>query len=98
MCARNASRDAFDARELLQHKHIVLETARLRLAFVVYGGINRKDWRNVRIEAATSKTSSSCIVTAVVTAPPHYLGRASYFVDAPKTVMMIPFRFVYLPK
>jgi hypothetical protein len=50
LCARNASRDAFDARELLQHKNIALETAKLRLAFVIYGGINRKDWRNVRIE------------------------------------------------
>jgi predicted nucleotidyltransferase component of viral defense system len=50
LCARNASRDIFDARELLQRNPIVLDPAKLRLAFVVYGGINKKDWRDVRIE------------------------------------------------
>ena len=50
LCARNVSRDVFDARELLQRNLVALDTAKLRLAFVVYGGINRKDWREVRIE------------------------------------------------
>ena len=35
---------------MLQQKEFPLDTAKLRLAFVVYGGINRKDWRGVRIE------------------------------------------------
>ncbi len=48
LCARNASRDLFDARELLRRTD--LDRARLRLAFVVYGGLNRKDWRTLRIE------------------------------------------------
>jgi predicted nucleotidyltransferase component of viral defense system len=48
LCSRNASRDIFDARELLGR--IDLEQAKLRLAFVVYGGLNRKDWRTVRID------------------------------------------------
>lgn len=38
-----ASRDIFDARELLRRDDI--DRAKLRLAFVVYGGLNRKDWR-----------------------------------------------------
>ncbi len=50
LCARNASRDVFDARELLQHKPMALDPPKLRLAFVIYGGIHRKDWRRVRIE------------------------------------------------
>jgi hypothetical protein len=46
LCARNASRDVFDARELLAKTDF--DRAKLRLAFVVYGGMNRKDWRTVR--------------------------------------------------
>lgn len=48
LCARNASRDIFDARELLGRHD--LDPSKLRLAFVVYGGQNRKDWRSVRVE------------------------------------------------
>ena len=48
LCARNASRDIFDARELLRRTD--LEPSKLRLAFVVYGGLNGKDWRTVRVE------------------------------------------------
>lgn len=48
LCSRNASRDIFDAHELLHRTD--LEPSRLRLAFVVYGGLNRKDWRTVRVE------------------------------------------------
>jgi predicted nucleotidyltransferase component of viral defense system len=48
LVARNASRDIFDARELLRRTD--LDRDKLRLAFVVYGGINRKDWQTVRIE------------------------------------------------
>ena len=48
LVARNASRDIFDARELLRRSD--LDRDKLRLAFVVYGGLNRKDWRTVRLE------------------------------------------------
>jgi len=48
LMARHASRDLFDAHGLLQRGG--LDPARLRLGFVVYGALNRKDWRTVRIE------------------------------------------------
>jgi hypothetical protein len=48
LCSRNASRDIFDARELLRRDD--LDRDKLRLAFVVYGGINRKDWRTVQVD------------------------------------------------
>ena len=46
LLARRASRDLFDAHALLGRADIDAE--RLRLGFVVYGGINRKDWREVK--------------------------------------------------
>lgn len=52
LLARGASRDLFDARELL--KSTSLDTSRLRLAFVVYGGINRIDWRTVSADAVST--------------------------------------------
>jgi predicted nucleotidyltransferase component of viral defense system len=45
LLARSASRDIFDCRALLATPG--LDPAKLRLGFVVYGGINRKDWRKV---------------------------------------------------
>ena len=48
LCSRNASRDVFDARELLRRDDI--DRAKLRLAFVVYGGLNHKDWRTVQLD------------------------------------------------
>ncbi len=45
LLARSASRDVFDARSLLNAPG--LDPARLRVGFVVYGGVNRKDWRTV---------------------------------------------------
>ena len=45
LVARSASRDLFDARELLRRR--TLDAGKLRLGFVVYGGINREDWRNI---------------------------------------------------
>jgi predicted nucleotidyltransferase component of viral defense system len=47
LLARRASRDLFDAHALLTGSG--LDTRRLRLAFVVYGAINRKDWRSVQV-------------------------------------------------
>lgn len=46
--ARVASRDLFDVRELLGS--VNLDTEKLRLGFVVYGGINRRDWRTVSLD------------------------------------------------
>ncbi len=45
LLARHASRDLFDAHQLLTAQ--VFSATRLRLAFVVYGAMNRKDWRTV---------------------------------------------------
>lgn len=45
LLARSASRDIFDAHALLVTPG--LDPTKLRLGFVVYGGINRKDWRRV---------------------------------------------------
>ena len=51
LLARGASRDLFDARELLASD--AFDADKLRIAFVVYGGINRVDWRTVSAEAVT---------------------------------------------
>lgn len=47
LLARSASRDVFDARALLAAPG--LDPVRLRLGFVVYGGVNRRDWRTVSV-------------------------------------------------
>ncbi len=48
LLARGQARDLFDCHRIFTMKGIDRE--RLRLAFVVYGGMNRKDWRTVSIE------------------------------------------------
>ena len=48
LLARQQGRDLFDSHQLLNHKD--LEQKRLRLAFVIYGGMNRKDWRTVSLQ------------------------------------------------
>ena len=45
---RAASRDLFDVRELLGTAN--LDTEKLRLGFIVYGGIQRRDWRTVSLD------------------------------------------------
>ncbi len=45
--ARKASRDLFDAHRLLTQT--VLDREKLRLGFVLYGAMNRKDWRTVSV-------------------------------------------------
>lgn len=55
LLARGASRDLFDVRELLATGSF--DAARLRLAFVVYGGINRVDWRTVSAESVTTSAT-----------------------------------------
>jgi len=47
LLARHASRDLFDSHQILMKSG--LESEKLRLAFIVYGGINRKDWRTVAV-------------------------------------------------
>jgi hypothetical protein len=48
LLSRNASRDLFDAHALLGRPD--LDRAKLRLAFVVYGGLNRKEWRTISVD------------------------------------------------
>ena len=48
LLARGQARDLFDCRRILNMDD--LERDRLRIAFIVYGGMNRKDWRTVSIE------------------------------------------------
>ena len=45
LLARRAIRDLFDAHHLLTR--VPLDRAKLRLGFVVYGAMNRRDWRTV---------------------------------------------------
>lgn len=52
LVARSASRDVFDARELLRPG--MLDVRKLRLGFVVYGGINREDWRTITVDNVTT--------------------------------------------
>lgn len=46
--SRHSGRDLFDAHRLLTFRKIDFE--KLRLGFVVYGAMNRLDWRNIKIE------------------------------------------------
>ena len=48
LLARGQARDLFDCHRILNMDY--LERDRLRIAFVVYGGMNLKDWRTVSIE------------------------------------------------
>jgi len=48
LLARGQARDLFDCHRILGMDH--LEKDRLRIAFVTYGGMNRKDWRTVSME------------------------------------------------
>jgi predicted nucleotidyltransferase component of viral defense system len=47
LLARHASRDLFDAHQLLTTQK--LDPEKLRLGFVLYGAMNRKDWRGVAL-------------------------------------------------
>ncbi len=48
LLARHAARDLFDTHQLLLQGN--LDRERLRLAFIVYGAMNRKDWRTVSVD------------------------------------------------
>lgn len=51
LLSRAASRDVFDASRLLRVTG--MDPAKLRIAFVVYGGISRRDWRTVSVDDVT---------------------------------------------
>lgn len=46
--SRRQARDLFDCHHILAAD--ILDRDRLRIAFVVYGGMNRKDWRTVSLD------------------------------------------------
>lgn len=46
--ARQASRDLFDTHQLMNSNR--LDFDRLRLAFVLYGAMNRRDWRTISLD------------------------------------------------
>jgi predicted nucleotidyltransferase component of viral defense system len=48
LMARSAARDVFDAREILRRPG--LDRSKLRFGFVVYGGMNARDWREITVE------------------------------------------------
>jgi hypothetical protein len=48
LLARQKARDLFDSQRILRMDN--LDPHRLRIGFVVYGAMNRKDWRDVAIE------------------------------------------------
>jgi predicted nucleotidyltransferase component of viral defense system len=48
MLSRRASRDIFDTHQLLTHGD--LDRTKLRLGFVLYGAMNRKDWRTIAVD------------------------------------------------
>lgn len=48
LLSRRASRDLFDTHQLLTHGD--LDRTKLSLGFVLYGAMNRKDWRTVAID------------------------------------------------
>jgi hypothetical protein len=52
--ARHSVRDLFDSHQLLLKAK--LDSGSLRAAFVAYGGMNRKDWREAPVEDLTFKT------------------------------------------
>jgi predicted nucleotidyltransferase component of viral defense system len=52
LMSRRASRDLYDAHRLLcdPWSRQQIDISRLRLAFVIYGGMNRHDWRMLNVE------------------------------------------------
>ena len=51
LLSRTASRALFDVSQLLRGGG--LDAAKLRLAFVVYGGTSRRDWRTMSVDDVT---------------------------------------------
>lgn len=55
LLARRQARDLFDSHRILQMEN--LDHDRLRTAFVVYGAMNRKDWRTVSVDEVDFDTT-----------------------------------------
>ena len=55
LLARRQARDLFDSHRILQIGNFDLN--RLRIAFVVYGAMNRKDWRTVSVKDVDFETT-----------------------------------------
>jgi len=55
LLARHKARDLFGSYHILQMENLSLD--QLRIAFVVYGAMNRKDWHLISIEDAAFDTS-----------------------------------------
>lgn len=56
LMVRSASRDLFDARALLRRCQLgQIDQEKLRVGFVVYGGISRKDWRTIVVDDITAE-------------------------------------------
>ena len=53
--ARHQARDLFDTHQLLYYGG--LDMKRVRIAFIVYGALNRKDWRTISLEDITFETT-----------------------------------------
>ena len=51
LMARNQARDLYDSHRILASLDLHIDL--LRIAFVVYGGMNRKDWRTVTLDDIT---------------------------------------------
>jgi hypothetical protein len=56
LLSRRQARDLFDCHRILNLNK--LETERLRIAFVTYGGMNRKDWRTVSVKDVGSDAAA----------------------------------------
>jgi predicted nucleotidyltransferase component of viral defense system len=55
LLARRSVRDLFDGHRLLHEAH--LDAENLRIGFVAYGGMNRRDWREASVEDVIFGTS-----------------------------------------
>lgn len=60
LLSRTASRDLFDASQLLRGGG--LDAGKLRLAFVVYGGVSRKDWRTVSVDDVHADVAEASVM------------------------------------
>lgn len=54
LLARHSVRDLFDSHQLLHEAE--LDSGYLRVAFVAYGGMNRRDWRDASVRDVTFET------------------------------------------
>jgi len=79
LLARGQARDLFDCHRIL--RRCDLKSQRLRIAFVTYGGMNRRDWRTVSIDDVgldTSQLTRSLIPTLHVREAEGQLSQVEY--------------------